>query len=1038
VPVFSILPPRMRGYALAMVVGLELGAQGQVTNSYRLPNIAAGQSYTVGLASGGRLVVTGDNSRGQGDLATWSNIVTVSAGVWHTVGLRADGTALATGNNFSGQTNVWGWSDIVAVAAGYDHTVGLKSDGTVLATGDNSTGECNVSQWTNVRAIAAGYDYTIGLKVDGTLVATGENQHGQCNVTNWNNIVAVSAGAAHTVVLKVDGTLVATGANYYGECNVAGFSNVAAIMAGGFHTLGLKSNGTVAAVGGNFSGQTEVADWSNVVAVAGGVYHSVGLKTDHTVVAAGAYNNNSGQTDVWEWYLGADAVRPIITQPPIGEVAIVGGSARLEVRAARANSYQWRKNGSDLVDGAGITGAKTRVLAIANVQPQHGGDYSVAVANFSGATTSDIVRLETVKMPSHTVPRIAAGALHTVGLKTDGTLLVAGNNTYGETNVGGWSNIVAVAAGYGFTTGLKHDGTVLGAGWTNTGSLNLSGWSGIVDIAAGAHHTVGLKASGGAIVASGDFNISKVSAWTDLIGIAAGHYNTWGMKSDGTVLGTGSCGTGVNDFGQCNVSDWTNIISLAGGYHHLAGLRSDGAVLMAGTNLYAQMGVAGWSNIIAIASGEYHIVGLKTDGTVLAIGQNSSGQCNVSGWSNIVMLGAGEAHTVGLKADGTVVAAGANNQGQLNVFGWYLKDDPVPPIITVPPTSNQLGYIEGNVTLRVVAAGPGPMSYQWRKDGLQLLDGSRVSGARSTTLNLFNLQMSDAGAYTVLVTNRYGATTSGIARLEIDYPPAISVGAAGSGVMTFDTVPVASDWSTRSLPGGADMIVGVAQLDGVVQGIEAASITNELAVRLSFPPPTGSLAQWNSPGSFLATRPAGVSLVLLMATLRNDSGSALSSLRISYNLAKVAGETSVGELPVIGHGVYFSLSGMPGTWQFIPGLSQVETGLLSATFELGHWPANGRMYLLWADDNSAATDPAYTIDDFVVGEGLRLTILPRSSSEAELAWPFPSRDYELQFSTQPNASAWQTVTNADTPSGGYHRVVLHMTNGAGFYRLKKR
>ena len=36
---------------------------------------------------------------------------------------------------------------------------------------------------------------------------------------------------------------------------------------------------------------------------------------------------------------------------------------------------------------------------------------------------------------------------HTVGLKSDGTVVAVGDNSYGQLNVGSWSGIVQVAAG---------------------------------------------------------------------------------------------------------------------------------------------------------------------------------------------------------------------------------------------------------------------------------------------------------------------------------------------------------------------------------------------------------------------------------------------------------------------------------------------------------------------------------------------------------------------------------------------------------------
>ena len=42
---------------------------------------------------------------------------------------------------------------------------------------------------------------------------------------------------------------------------------------------------------------------------------------------------------------------------------------------------------------------------------------------------------------------IAAGPRHTVGLKSNGTVMAVGDHKYGQCDVSGWLDIVAIAAG---------------------------------------------------------------------------------------------------------------------------------------------------------------------------------------------------------------------------------------------------------------------------------------------------------------------------------------------------------------------------------------------------------------------------------------------------------------------------------------------------------------------------------------------------------------------------------------------------------------
>src|ERR1035437_9364703 len=61
-----------------------------------------------------------------------------------------------------------------------------------------------------------------------------------------------------------------------------------------------------------------------------------------------------------------------------------------------------------------------------------------------------------------------------------------------------------------------------------------------------------------------------------------------------------------------------------------------------------------------------------------------------------------------------------------------------------------------NVSFTVMATGVPPLSYQWRKGGVN------VTGATSDSLTLINVQTSQAGNYTVVITNAYGSVTGSV------------------------------------------------------------------------------------------------------------------------------------------------------------------------------------------------------------------------------------------------------------------------------------
>ncbi len=89
----------------------------------------------------------------------------------------------------------------------------------------------------------------------------------------------------------------------------------------------------------------------------------------------------------------------------------------------------------------------------------------------------------------------------------------------------------------------------------------------------------------------------------------------------------------------------------------------------------------------------------------------------------------------------------------------------VPPAIATHPVS-RTNYIGQTAVFEVAATG-GRLAYQWRRNGVNLSDGARVYGATSPTLVLSNLTAADAGQYSVVVSNYYGAVTSAVATLVV-------------------------------------------------------------------------------------------------------------------------------------------------------------------------------------------------------------------------------------------------------------------------------
>jgi len=92
-----------------------------------------------------------------------------------------------------------------------------------------------------------------------------------------------------------------------------------------------------------------------------------------------------------------------------------------------------------------------------------------------------------------------------------------------------------------------------------------------------------------------------------------------------------------------------------------------------------------------------------------------------------------------------------------------------PPVIGTPPAS-ATACLGDSVTFSVAASGSPPLTYQWKKGGVDL------TGETNSSLTINPVAAGDAGSYTVLVTNPCGSVLSDPAVLTIqNSPPTVTL-----------------------------------------------------------------------------------------------------------------------------------------------------------------------------------------------------------------------------------------------------------------------
>ncbi|MBZ5624584.1 MAG: protein kinase [Acidobacteriia bacterium] len=335
--------------------------------------------------------------------------------------------------------------------------------------------------------------------------------------------------------------------------------------------------------------------------------------------------------------------------------------------------------------------------------------------------TADTVELVRVAAMNKVVA-ISSGLIHSLALRSDGTVWAWGRNSNGQLGTGsttasnrpvrvrGLNHVVAIAAGFQHSLAITTDGTVWSWGANFTGQLGtrnkldaesparISGLAGVVAIAGGAAHSLAVKSDG--------------SVWA------------WGFNGNGQ---TGHIGPDTT--APTQVLGIGHVVAVAGGGAHSLALKSDGTLWAWGYNEFGQLGngtnldssapirVAGLSNVVAITAGDDYSLALKSDGTVWGWGRNSDEEMGngtntasslpvlVAGLTDVVAISASGhqkgGHSLALKADGTVWGWGNNHGGQLGSKDKSTSSLPV----QVPGIREAIGITAGGGFSLVLFAG---------------------------------------------------------------------------------------------------------------------------------------------------------------------------------------------------------------------------------------------------------------------------------------------------------------------------------------------
>jgi hypothetical protein len=389
-------------------------------------------------------------------------------------------------------------------------------------------------------------------------------------------------------------------------------------------------------------------------------------------------------------------------------------------------SFQWQRNGVNVVDNDRISGAGTTTLTITNAGAADAGTYTLVATSPRGPATSEAATLTIVTAESsdYITALNAAGPL--AHWRLDET---AGTNAFDF--VGG-------------LTGFYNENVLLGVEGPRPTTFP------------------GFTSANNAAEFQGSAAPGQVTVPTPRLATNAVTFITWINPSfaqpDYTGLfmtrGTTQAGVGYTTDNQLGYT-WNNNTT----WSWQSGLRPPDAQ---------------WSMVAVVIQADKATLYLGANGALAAAINPVAHTAETWGEDALIGRDTDAARAFGGRIDEVAIFNRALSFQEVATLYEEATGIPqaLPPTISPQPQSATL-YAGATVQFRSGAAGEG-VTFQWQKNGVDIANDARISGATTNILTITDLVATDAGDYTLVARNAQGPVTSDVATLTVvpTTPPA--------------------------------------------------------------------------------------------------------------------------------------------------------------------------------------------------------------------------------------------------------------------------
>ncbi len=382
-------------------------------------------------------------------------------------------------------------------------------------------------------------------------------------------------------------------------------------------------------------------------------------------------------------------------------------------------------------------------------------------ATLAGQPRNGIGRLNADGSPDGTFSADAGSVVYTLAMQPDGKILVGGAflifngqltsfvcrlNTNGTSD----TNFVASAGNYVYSLAVQADGKILMGGlFTSMNGQTRNNLARVnTDGTLDTNFTTGVNSDIDSLVVQSDGRILVGGSYSQLGGQA--------LNGLGRLNADGSVDTGFNPG--------------VGGTYSVA-IQRDGEILCA--TYYTLTRLTNTPVTESLTYTNSTITWLRGGGSPEAWRTTFESSTDLTNW---VSLGAGSRIAGGWQCLGVSAPGNAHIRAHGFVTGGFFDSSQsyveafAGPVVVLTQPASRTNNAGTTATFTVQADGSPTLVYRWRTNGTNLSDGGNLSGAAQATLTLTNVLRADAAAYSVIVSNNFGAVTSAVANLTVIDP----------------------------------------------------------------------------------------------------------------------------------------------------------------------------------------------------------------------------------------------------------------------------